>query len=109
MILIIIIVILSLIALLALHEFGHFIAAKKLGVAVEEFGIGYPPRIIGKKFGETIYSLNWLPFGAFVRIRGEEGKVDDPRSFSQKPIWQRMIIILGGVVSFGLLPLLSFP
>ena len=60
-----------------IHEFGHFIIAKKFGVRVDEFGIGYPPRIFGKKIGETIYSVNWLPLGAFVRIYGEEGGVGD--------------------------------
>ena len=86
-----------------LHELGHFLMAKKFGVEVEEFGIGYPPRIFGKKIGETIYSLNLLPFGAFVKIKGEEEKVEDSRSFSQKPIWQRSLIVLGGVISFWLI------
>jgi len=90
----------SLIALLVVHEFGHFILAKTFGARVEEFGVGYPPRILGKKIGETIYSLNLIPFGAFVRIHGEEGGVEDYRSFSDKPLWQRFLIIIGGVVSF---------
>jgi len=93
----------SIIFLLILHEFGHFIIAKKFKVKVEEFGIGYPPRIIGKKFGETLYSLNFLPFGAFVKIYGEEGGVKDARSFTGKPIWQRALIILGGVVAFWII------
>lgn len=107
MILTIIIVFISLIVLLVLHEFGHFIIAKRFGVAVEEFGIGYPPRLFGKKIGETIYSLNLLPFGAFVRIRGEEGEGDttleDYRSFTGKSFWQRVLIILGGVLSFWII------
>jgi regulator of sigma E protease len=90
----------SLMALMVIHEFGHFILAKKFGTEVEEFGIGYPPRILGKKFGETIYSLNLIPFGAFVKIKGEEGGVENYRSFTDKPIWQRILIVLGGVVSF---------
>ncbi|MDP2864125.1 MAG: M50 family metallopeptidase [bacterium] len=93
----------SLIGLMILHEFGHFVVAKRFGVKVEEFGIGYPPRIFGKKFGETIYSLNLLPFGAFVKIYGEENKIEHERSFSQKPIWQRVLIVLGGVVSFWII------
>lgn len=96
----IIIAVLSLIALIALHELGHFVAAKYFGVKVEEFGMGIPPRIFGKKFGETIYSLNWLPLGAFVRMSGEEERNDDPRSFSQKPVWQRFIIVSAGVIVF---------
>jgi len=106
MVLAIIITFISLIGLLILHEFGHFILAKKFGVKVEEFGIGYPPRIFGKKFGETIYSINLLPFGAFVKILGEdaqrpeEERTDDPRSFNKKPIWQRASILVAGCISF---------
>jgi len=108
MILTIIIVLFSLIALTALHELGHFLLARKFGVKVEEFGIGYPPKIWGKKFGETIYSLNLLPFGAFVRILGGEEASDSKESFSQKPIWQRALILLGGVVSFWIIAFLIF-
>lgn len=100
---IILIVFLSLIGLIVLHEFGHFILAKKFGVRVEEFGIFLPPRLIGKKIGETLYSLNLLPLGAFVKLYGEEEKVEESRSFSGKPIWQRTLIILGGVVSFWIM------
>ena len=122
MILTIIVAFISLIGLTVIHELGHFILAKRFGVKVEEFGIGYPPRLFGKKFGETIYSLNLLPFGAFVKIYGEEGGGDEAdassstfanarvienyRSFSQKPIWQRMLIVLGGVLSFWIVSIL---
>jgi len=90
----------SIIFLLVIHEFGHFIIAKKRGVRVEEFGIGYPPRLFGKKFGDTIYSLNLLPFGAFVKIQGEIGGLEDYHSFSGKKIWERVLIVLGGVLAF---------
>jgi regulator of sigma E protease len=99
---------LSLITLVTLHELGHFLTAKKFGVKVEEFGIGYPPRIVGKKFGGTIYSLNWLPFGAFVKMPGETEASDDPDSFSKKPVWQRMIIVLAGVISFWIMAAILF-
>jgi len=108
MVLSILITFISLIGLIILHELGHFIFAKKFGVKVEEFGIGYPPRIFGKKIGETVYSINLLPFGAFVKILGEEEKLDDPRSFNKKPIWQRTLIVLAGVVSFWLISFLIF-
>jgi len=85
-----------------IHEFGHFIIAKKFGVKVEEFGIGYPPRIFGKRFGETLYSVNLIPFGAFVRIYGEERDIDDYKSFSNLAIWKRISIVLGGVIAFWL-------
>lgn len=71
---IIFIVILSL--LVFIHELGHFMVAKWVGVKVEEFGLGIPPRVFGKKFKETIYSLNWFPIGGFVKLAGE----DDPTS-----------------------------
>ena len=61
-----------LLALVILHELGHYFTAKLAGVRVEEFGIGLPPRIRGKRFGETLYSINWLPIGGFVRLTGEE-------------------------------------
>jgi len=94
------IVFLTLVALAIIHEFGHFIIAKRFGVAVEEFGICYPPRIFGKKIGETFYSLNLLPFGAFVKIRGEREALEDSRSFRAKSVGQRALITLGGVLSF---------
>ena len=97
---IILIAFFSLIMLVIIHEFGHFIVAKKFGVRVDEFGVFFPPRLFGKKIGETMYSLNLLPFGAFVRVYGEEGGVEDMRAFSKKPIWQRSLIVLAGVVSF---------
>ena len=61
-----------LLGLVILHELGHFVVAKLAGVRVEEFGIGLPPRIAGIRFGETLYSINWLPLGGFVRLTGEE-------------------------------------
>lgn len=107
-ILVLAIAFLSLIALMIIHEFGHFIVAKKFGVRVDEFGIGYPPRIFGKKIGETIYSINLLPLGAFVRIYGEEGGVDDYRSFANLKIWKRVLIVVGGVVAFWIASMFIF-
>lgn len=100
MILNILIVFFSLITLIIIHELGHFIVAKRFGVRVDEFGIGLPPRLFGKKFGETLYSINLIPFGAFVRVYGEEGGVEGAHSFSDKPIWQRALILLAGVIAF---------
>ncbi|MFH1967826.1 MAG: M50 family metallopeptidase [bacterium] len=107
-ILVLIIALLSLVALMIVHEFGHFIIAKKFGVRVDEFGIGYPPRIFGKKIGETIYSVNLLPLGAFVRIYGEEGGIDDYRSFANLKIWKRVLIVIGGVAAFWIASLIIF-
>ncbi len=87
--------------LVLVHELGHLIAAKKVGVKVEEFGLGLPPRMVGKKIGETVYSLNWLPIGGFCRLLGEDPgesiKEDKTRSFEHKRPWQKLIIVMGGV------------
>jgi len=102
--LVIIIVIVSLVLLIIGHELGHFFAAKAFGIDVPEFGIGFPPRIAAKKLGRTEYSINWLPFGGFVRILGEDGgKLDatteeKKRSFAFKPAWKRSIVVLAGVI-----------
>ena len=98
----------SLISLITLHEIGHFLLAKKFGVKVEEFGIGYPPRIIAKKIGETTYSLNFLPFGAFVSMKGETEESSDPRSFSKQSVGKRFLIALGGVLSFWIIAAIIF-
>jgi regulator of sigma E protease len=103
MILTIFIVIISLLFLVTIHELGHFLLARKFGVKVEEFGIGIPPKIVGKKIGETVYSLNLIPLGAFVKLYGEEERIQDSRSFSGKPIWQRVLIVSGGVVAFWII------
>ena len=96
----------SIIALFIIHEFGHFIVAKRFGIEVEEFGVGLPPRLFGKKIGGTLYSLNLLPFGAFVKIPSVEGGEGDllreSSEFKNIPIWQKALIILAGVVSFWL-------
>src|SRR3989339_2208087 len=91
---------LCLIVLMIIHEFGHFIIAKKFGVKVDEFGFGLPPRLFGKKIGETIYSVNALPFGGFVRLHGEqeEGGITDPkRAFLNKSKSVRTSVVVAGV------------
>ncbi|MCK9186678.1 RIP metalloprotease RseP [Candidatus Gracilibacteria bacterium] len=96
---IIFIVIFSL--LILIHEFGHFWAAKRSGIKVEEFGLGLPPRIWGKKKGETLYSFNWIPFGGFVRLFGEDSY--DPsilkkkRSFAAASARNRFKVAIAGV------------
>ncbi|MEK7138605.1 MAG: site-2 protease family protein, partial [Patescibacteria group bacterium] len=85
--------------LVVVHEFGHFITAKKAGMKVEEFGFGFPPRLWGIKKGETTYSINLIPFGGFVKIFGEEGEHRNaPRSFSSKSIGVRLKVVIAGVV-----------
>ena len=84
-------------ALILVHEFGHFYAARKSGVKVLEFALGLGKKIYGKKIGETEYTVNAVPFGGFVRMLGEEEKSNDPRSFEQAKLWKRMTITLAGV------------
>lgn len=103
------IVILS--VLVILHELGHFLMAKRAGIGVEEFGIGLPPRIWGKKIGETIYSVNWLPFGGFVRLVGEDPedkRKDQKNSFYIKSIGQRMMVVVAGVFANLVLAVVIF-
>jgi regulator of sigma E protease len=81
------------------HELGHFIAARVAGIRVLEFGIGFPPRarVLGRR-GETLWTLNWLPIGGFVKLEGEDGDAADARSFSAKPLWIRLLVLVAGVV-----------
>lgn len=87
--------------LILIHELGHFVMAKRAGIKVEEFGFGLPPRIFGKKKGETIYSINLIPFGGFVRMLGEDSRdkkmLDNKRSFIAQPMRSRVKVIVAGV------------
>lgn len=84
--------------LVLVHEWGHFIMARRSGMRVDEFGFGFPPRLFGIKKGEMLYSINWIPFGGFVKILGEDGDSrDNPRSFGAKPISARLKVIVAGV------------
>lgn len=95
--------------LVFVHEFGHFIMAKRSGAKVEEFGFGFPPRIFGVKRGETIYSINLIPLGGFVKILGENGEEkENSRSFSSKTIWQRFQMLAAGVTANIVLAVVLF-
>jgi len=90
MLITIIVFVLLLSVLVLIHEAGHFFVAKKLGIKVEEFGFGFPPRLFGKKIGETIYSINWLPIGGFVKLYGEDeagaGRIALPKKTNKNKI-----------------------
>lgn len=105
--------ILILSVLVLVHELGHFLVAKFFKIKVEEFGFGFPPRVFGKKIGETIYSINLLPIGGFVKLYGEDDagggslKIRNPKSeilneedraFYARPLWQRITVVVAGVV-----------
>lgn len=100
----ILLVVVILLVLIVAHEFGHFVAAKRAGIRVDEFGIGFPPRAWGKKIGETLYSINWLPFGGFVKIFGEDPNAEDittaeqGKSFYFKSTLTKASILVAGVV-----------
>ncbi len=102
------IVIASLVVLILIHELGHFAFAKYFGVRVDEFGIGIPPRLFGKKIGETLYSINLFPLGGFVKMQGEDKAEPGERSFSEKPIYQRAIILFAGVAAFFIMAIVIF-
>lgn len=107
----ILVFILILSILVLIHEFGHFIMAKRAGIGVEEFGFGLPPKAWGKKIGETIYSINWLPFGGFVKLVGEDptdSRRDQKNSFYTKSIARRMSVVVAGVVMNFLLAVIIF-
>src|SRR3989344_923982 len=94
----ILIFILVLIVLIVVHEFGHFVAAKLSGMRVDEFGLGYPPRAVTvATVGETRYTLNWLPFGGFVKIFGEDGAEKGSRAFGSRPRILQAIVLIAGV------------
>lgn len=118
--------ILVLSVLVLIHEAGHYFAARFFGVKAEEFGYGFPPRLIGfvkdaqgrwkrvrrndeASYSNTIWSINWLPLGGFVRIKGEQnGLENDGDSIHAKPIWQRIVILAAGVIMNWILAVVLF-
>ena len=100
-------IILSLSILVGLHEAGHMFAAKYFGMRVEQFSIGFPPKIFGVKYGETEYTIGSIPLGGFVKISGMidesmdvEAMKQEPKEyeFRSKPAWQRLIVMMGGII-----------
>ncbi len=131
MLLTIVVFLLILALLILVHEVGHFLVAKRNGVPSEEFGFGFPPRIVGtykdgkgkrkwiwgskkiedeiRKREETVFSINWIPLGGFVKIKGENGEEPgDPKSFSNQSIWTRFKILIAGVSMNFLLAIVLF-
>ena len=80
------------------HEFGHFITAKMLKIKVNEFCIGFGPKLLGFEKGETVYTVRVFPLGGFVKMEGEDEKSEDERGFSNKPVWQRLIVVMSGPI-----------
>ncbi|MBO8433785.1 MAG: RIP metalloprotease RseP [Tyzzerella sp.] len=92
----IIIAILVFSILVVVHEFGHYIVAKKSGIFVEEFAVGMGPTLISKKIGETVYSIRAFPLGGFCKMLGEDESIDDDRAFNSKSVYKRMAVIFAG-------------
>ena len=93
-----------------IHEGGHFITAKLTGMRVDEFAVGFGPKLGGLKKGETLYSLRSIPLGGFNRIAGMDSsdKTDDPRAFVNRPVWARLLVIAAGSISNVLLAFFIF-
>jgi len=91
---------------ICVHELGHFLAAKAVGIRVERFSLGYPPRMIGKKVGDTDYCISWLPLGGYVKMAGMiDESLENPEKitgaadeFMSKRSWQKFLVIVAGVV-----------
>ncbi len=110
-------IILSLSILVGLHEMGHLLAAKFFGMRVEQFSIGFPPKIFSFKYKETEYALSAIPLGGYVKISGMIDESMDteamklppqPHEFRSKPAWQRLIVMLGGIIVNVILGILIF-
>jgi regulator of sigma E protease len=114
-----------LVVLVLVHELGHFIVAKRAGITVQEFGVGFPPRIGSAVWHGTRYSVNWIPLGGFVKMLGEDGEVEADKmrkrglsdaavdkamegAFNRKPIWVRIVVLVAGVAMNFLLASILF-
>lgn len=100
------IVVLGIVA--TVHEFGHFLFAKLFKMTVNEFSIGFGPKIVQKKWKDTMYSLRWIPLGGYVAIEGEEGDSKDENAFSNKAPWKRIIVLVAGVLFNAILATIIF-
>ena len=112
MLLTIIIFLVVLSVLVFVHESGHYLAARHVGVRVLQFSIGFPPKLWGKLIGETEYVISWLPIGGYVRLEGqniEDENREDPRNYASKTILQRFYILIAGPMANLLLALLIMP
>ena len=110
----ILIFLIILLVLVVVHEFGHFFTAKKFDIRVDEFGFGFPPKLLGRKYGETEYTFNLLPLGGFVKIFGENpddentSGPDKERSFVNKAKWKQAIVLFAGVFANFILAWILF-
>ena len=98
--------------LVFVHELGHFLVAKKSGIRVERFSLGFPPKMIGKKIGDTEYCISWIPLGGYVKMAGEEPDRDEikgePWEFMSKPVGIRALVVAAGPIMNFVLAILVF-
>ena len=92
------IAVLLFLVLIIIHEFGHFIAAKLMGVKVNEFAVGFGPKLFSFKGKETKYAFNLIPFGGYCAMEGEDQSSDDKKAFCNKAAWRRFIIVIAGAL-----------
>ena len=86
--------------LVVIHEGGHFLTAKAFGMKVNEFAVGFGPKIWGKQKGETLYSIRWIPLGGYCALEGEDEESNDPRAFGNKSVWARFwVVVMGATVN----------
>ncbi len=94
--------------MISLHEFGHFIAAKSVGITVLEFSVGMGPALWKRQKGETLYSIRALPVGGYCKFEGEDTESDSPNAFNKQPVWKRMITVAAGAIFNVLLGFVLF-
>ena len=95
--------------LVIVHESGHFFTAKLFGIKVEQFSVGFGPKLVGAQRGETLYAVRGIPLGGFVKLAGMDGSMEaGPRSFNAHPLWQRFIVIVAGSAFNLVLPMVIF-
>lgn len=101
-----VVAVLMFLLLILVHELGHFVAAKSVGVRVNEFSVGFGPKLLSKKWGETTYMLKLIPFGGYCAMEGEDEDSNDENAFCNKRAWKRAIVVVAGAVFNMLLGLL---
>lgn len=94
--------------LVTIHELGHFLVAKAVGIKVNEFAIGFGPKIFGTKKGGTFYAVRIIPLGGYVSMEGETQDSDDPDAFNRKPVWARFLVVIAGAAVNIIFAVLAF-
>ncbi len=94
--------------LVIIHEGGHFLMAKAVGMKANQFSVGFGPSIWEKQIGETLYAVRWIPLGGYVALEGEEEDSDDPKAFNNRPVWARFLVVIMGATVNIVFALVAF-